>query len=52
MKTEEYKYTLIQECGRVDVYQSSTLIGMIFNVIKDKLYRRLISWKKQITHFG
>ena len=36
MKIEEYKYTLIQECGRVDVYQSSTLIGMIFKVIKDK----------------
>ena len=52
MKTEEYKYTLIQEGGRVDVYQSTTLIGMTFKVIKDKLYRRFSKWKNQNTNFG
>ena len=45
MKTEEYKYTLIREGGRVDVYQANTFFGMVIKVLKDKFRRRITCWK-------
>ena len=42
---KQYKYTLVEEGGRVDIYQADTFLSMVIKVLKDKFRRRITCWK-------
>ena len=44
--TEHWKYTLIREGGKVDVYQANTFFRMVIEVLKGKIRRSMANWKQ------
>ena len=43
---KEWKYTLIEESGTVDIYYASTFFHMIIKVLEGKIRRSLTNWKR------